>query len=81
MGKVSRAATIALMFSWSGGIFGDPIFNGCPRFDAFRNGPRYRRLRSSEPMSGDYWKYCAIDGWLCRCCGGTSSICPPDAST
>ncbi|WP_351061664.1 methylamine dehydrogenase light chain, partial [Psychrobacter sp. TB20-MNA-CIBAN-0197] len=23
------------------------------------------------------WKYCAIDGWLCSCCGGTSSSCPP----
>lgn len=32
---------------------------------------------SDDPMSCDYWKYCAIDGWLCSCCGGTSSSCPP----
>lgn len=25
----------------------------------------------------DYWRYCAIDGWLCSCCGGTVSSCPP----
>ncbi len=29
------------------------------------------------PQSCDYWKYCAIDGFLCSCCGGTSSSCPP----
>jgi len=25
----------------------------------------------------DYWKYCAIDGFLCACCGGTATSCPP----
>ncbi len=29
------------------------------------------------PQSCDYWKHCAIDGFLCSCCGGTSSSCPP----
>lgn len=32
---------------------------------------------ANDPESCDYWKYCAIDGWLCSCCGGTSSSCPP----
>ncbi|HUJ53407.1 MAG TPA: methylamine dehydrogenase light chain [Steroidobacteraceae bacterium] len=27
--------------------------------------------------SCQYWKHCAIDGFLCGCCGGTSSSCPP----
>lgn len=27
--------------------------------------------------SCDYWRYCAIDGFLCSCCGGTVSTCPP----
>jgi methylamine dehydrogenase light chain len=31
----------------------------------------------TDPQSCDYWKYCAIDGFLCACCGGTSSTCPP----
>jgi methylamine dehydrogenase light chain len=30
-----------------------------------------------DPNSCDYWRYCAIDGFLCSCCGGTSSSCPP----
>ncbi|MCZ6829707.1 MAG: methylamine dehydrogenase (amicyanin) light chain [Gammaproteobacteria bacterium] len=25
----------------------------------------------------DYWRYCAIDGFLCSCCGGTKNSCPP----
>lgn len=31
----------------------------------------------SDPNSCEYWKYCAIDGFLCGCCGGSSSTCPP----
>lgn len=31
----------------------------------------------NDPQSCDYWKYCAIDGFLCSCCGGSSHTCPP----
>lgn len=30
-----------------------------------------------DPTSCDYWRYCAIDGFLCSCCGGTQNTCPP----
>ena len=30
-----------------------------------------------DPASCEYWRYCAIDGFLCACCGGTVSSCPP----
>ncbi len=30
-----------------------------------------------DPKSCDYWRYCAIDGYLCTCCGGTLHSCPP----
>ena len=36
-----------------------------------------RNPRLHGPESCDYWKYCAIDGFLCSCCGGTSTSCPP----
>lgn len=32
---------------------------------------------SGNPESCDYWRYCAIDGFLCSCCGGSASTCPP----
>jgi methylamine dehydrogenase light chain len=30
-----------------------------------------------DPNGCDYWRYCAIDGYLCGCCGGGTSECPP----
>jgi methylamine dehydrogenase light chain len=30
-----------------------------------------------DPTQCDYWRYCAIDGFLCSCCGGTQHSCPP----
>ncbi|MEQ8514550.1 MAG: methylamine dehydrogenase light chain [Chromatocurvus sp.] len=30
-----------------------------------------------DPSSCDYWRYCAIDGFLCDCCGGSANTCPP----
>lgn len=25
----------------------------------------------------DYWRYCSVDGFLCSCCGGSMTTCPP----
>ncbi len=30
-----------------------------------------------DDMACDYWRYCAIDGFLCTCCGGSVNTCPP----
>ena len=30
-----------------------------------------------DPNSCSYWRYCAIDGFLCSCCGGSVTSCPP----
>jgi len=32
---------------------------------------------TDDPMSCEYWKYCAVDGFLCSCCGGSANSCPP----
>lgn len=32
---------------------------------------------TGDPLSCDYWRYCAIDGFLCGCCGGSHDACPP----
>jgi methylamine dehydrogenase light chain len=32
---------------------------------------------TADEQKCEYWKYCAIDGFLCACCGGTSTSCPP----
>lgn len=30
-----------------------------------------------DETSCDYWRYCAVDGFLCACCGGSANTCPP----
>lgn len=32
---------------------------------------------NDDITSCDYWRYCALDGFLCSCCGGTTTSCPP----
>jgi len=32
---------------------------------------------AGDPSSCDYWRYCAVDGFLCECCGGSYNSCPP----
>jgi len=34
-------------------------------------------LEQGDETSCDYWRYCAIDGFLCSCCGGSVNTCPP----
>ena len=42
--------------------------------------PSQEGERSTSPPSPEqceYWRYCAIDGFLCTCCGGSFNSCPP----
>jgi methylamine dehydrogenase light chain len=32
---------------------------------------------SGDATRCEYWRHCAIDGFLCACCGGSASACPP----
>lgn len=32
---------------------------------------------ANDAMQCEYWRYCAIDGFLCSCCGGSLTQCPP----
>ncbi|MBT3626246.1 MAG: methylamine dehydrogenase (amicyanin) light chain [Gammaproteobacteria bacterium] len=34
-------------------------------------------MDKGDPSSCDYWRYCAMDGFLCDCCGGSANTCPP----
>ncbi len=35
-----------------------------------------RDAQTSDNTRCDYWRYCAIDGNLCTCCGGGIHTCP-----
>lgn len=30
-----------------------------------------------DPNICEYWRYCGMDGYLCGCCGGSHTSCPP----
>lgn len=36
-----------------------------------------RGAQTIDDKACDYWRYCAIDGSLCTCCGGGIKTCPP----
>ncbi len=36
-----------------------------------------RGTPEGDPRDCSYWRYCAIDGFLASCCGGTQRSCPP----
>jgi amicyanin-dependent methylamine dehydrogenase small subunit len=44
--------------------------------------PKGKNKAGDDPLACEYWRYCAIDGFLCSCCGGSLTQCPPgtDAS-
>lgn len=33
--------------------------------------------QTQDPTQCNYWRYCSSDGYLCACCGGGPSTCPP----
>lgn len=33
--------------------------------------------KHEDPTQCEYWRYCAFDGYLCTCCGGSLTQCPP----
>jgi methylamine dehydrogenase light chain len=58
---VSRAAAAAPA---GGGATRPPVTSGNPQ-------------DPGDQTACDYWRYCAIDGFICACCGGTVNSCPP----
>ncbi len=33
--------------------------------------------QDTDPKACDYWRYCALSGQPCSCCGGSPTACPP----
>ncbi len=50
-----------------------PLLPGARSQDAVNPHPG----EEGDPNSCEYWRYCAIDGFLCGCCGGSANSCPP----
>lgn len=77
--STSRRSLLALIGGAIGGSVAMPLL---PVERAAAQTPRRGSKQAApvdpgDPNSCDYWRYCAIDGYLCSCCGGTMNSCPP----
>jgi methylamine dehydrogenase light chain len=35
-----------------------------------------KTAQSEDSTQCNYWRYCALDGYVCSCCGGAPNVCP-----
>jgi methylamine dehydrogenase light chain len=74
----SRRSALARLGTWLVGAAGLPLLP-IARGTAVAELPPDSEItgEAGDPTSCNYWRNCAIDGFLCACCGGTESACPP----
>jgi methylamine dehydrogenase light chain len=74
---IGGAALPVLPFDRSGRVFAA----GAPGADGAKTDQSKMGAAKTEATdtSCDYWRFCALDGFLCSCCGGSVSACPPGA--
>lgn len=84
---LARGTSRRSSLAWLGGVVTGtaalPLLPVARAATAPVSGTGRTRITSGTPQdpgdqaSCDYWRYCAIDGFLCSCCGGTVNTCPP----
>ena len=60
-----------------GGAASIPILPVARAAGADAKQPSLPAADPGDPTSCDYWRNCSIDGFLCSCCGGSTTTCPP----
>lgn len=72
--RISRRSVFARFGSMLVGVASLPLLPVARGNAAEQHSPA---AASEDPLSCDYWRHCAVDGFLCGCCGGSSTQCPP----
>lgn len=75
-GRLSRRSALARLGAT---VVAAPLLPVLPvaRAEAALPSAFTRNAQTKDPTKCDYWRYCAIDGLLCTCCGGAVHTCPP----
>jgi methylamine dehydrogenase light chain len=71
--RVSRRSSLAQLGQFLVGAALVPVLPVSRVAHAMQHDP-------GDPTQCDYWRYCGFDGFVCACCGGTVSQCPPGTS-
>lgn len=75
-----RSSRRGILKTLGGGLVGGaliPLLPVARAADSTPDSPSKLPQDEGDPTSCDYWRYCAVDGFLCECCGGTYNTCPP----
>ena len=81
--RSSRRSFLATLGAWTVGAAGIPLLPVARAAAPGASGPSEPAQTTGNPQDPgdptecDYWRYCAIDGFLCSCCGGSQNACPP----
>jgi methylamine dehydrogenase light chain len=75
LGALLVGATAVPLLPVARGATPDPRAPAPKASDPKGSDPKAKK--TDDPTSCDYWRHCAIDGYLCGCCGGTQDTCPP----
>jgi methylamine dehydrogenase light chain len=73
--RSSRRAFVSQLGAWLVGAAVAPLL--LPVSRVYANPEEAKLAETGDPLSCDYWRYCAQGGPLCGCCGGSNSQCPP----
>lgn len=76
----SRRSVLAGVGRWMvAGAFALPVlpFDRTSQAHAAGGGAAGARKGPPGLTDCDYWRYCSVDGFLCECCGGSPTACPP----
>ena len=79
--RVSRRSFLGKLGRWAVGAAVLPLLPVDRAAQAVEPASRFARTaQADDPTQCNYWRYCAVDGYLCACCGGGPSTCPPGSS-
>jgi methylamine dehydrogenase light chain len=79
--RMSRRSLIAMIGGSVVASAGLPLLPVYRKAQAAELSSRFaKHAQTKDPAQCNYWRYCASDGYLCACCGGGPSTCPPGTS-
>lgn len=78
--RVSRRSVISTLGRAMVGALAVPLLPFDRSSEAYGAEPKKGEFKNTtDDEACDYWRYCALSGTLCTCCGGSVTSCPPGA--